>query len=263
MSMDEIKFDEMEEKSDEPGPKEGNDRTFLLVAGILGAIMVMSLIFLAVYAMIIVPRRNAMESKELVEIYLTNTAVVLAGQLTAEASKWTAIPTNAQAVILETATPSSSGIQIEQAAPTATRAGIKLEPTKKVVRTALPPTPVPTLEMSTYPVPDTYTLRTGEFPFCIARRFDIAPSALLSANNLTSASPVYAGTVLTIPENAPAYNLGNRALRAHPTSYVVQSGNTVHSIACLFGDVDPRNIEAANNLTGAYTLSVGQTIQIP
>lgn len=64
-------------------------------------------------------------------------------------------------------------------------------------------------------------------------------------------------------EDAPAYNLGARALRAHPTSYLVQSGNTVYSIACIFGDVDPRNIEAVNNLTGAYTLSVGQTIQIP
>jgi LysM repeat protein len=114
-----------------------------------------------------------------------------------------------------------------------------------------------------YPVPDTYTLQKGEFPFCIARRFDIAPSALLSANNLSSSSSISVGTVLTIPENAPAYNLGDRSLRAHPTSYVVQSGNTVYSIACTFGDVDPRNIEAANNLTGAYTLSAGQTIQIP
>jgi LysM repeat protein len=263
MSKDEINFDEIEENEGASPPKEESDRTFLLVAGMLGAIMIGALIFLAVYAMIIVPRRKAAESTQLAEIYLQNTQVVLAGQLTAEASIWTAIPTNAQALILETATPSGSGIRVEQAAPTATRSGVKLEQIKTLKPTAVPPTPVPTLEVSTYPVPDTYTLQTGEFPFCIARRFDIAPSALLSANNLSSTSPVYAGTVLTIPEDAPAYNLGARALRAHPTSYVVQSGNTVYSIACLFGDVDPRNIEAVNNLTGAYTLSVGQTIQIP
>jgi LysM repeat protein len=129
--------------------------------------------------------------------------------------------------------------------------------------TAVQPTAVPAGEVSTYPIPSTYTLQSGEFPFCIARRFNIAPSALLSANNLSDASIIYPGAVLTIPKNAPVYNLGSRSLRAHPTSYVVQSGDTVNSIACLFGDVDPRNIEAVNNFTGAYAISVGQTIQIP
>ena len=263
MSMDEINFDEIEEKKDAPVPEEAKDRTFLLVAGILGAIMIGSLIILAVYAMIIAPRRKAAESAQMAEIYLQNTQVVLAGQLTAEASKRTASPTNTQTAIPETATPSGGAIQVEQAAPTATRSGIKLEPTKKVDPTAVPPTPVPTVMVSEYPVPDTYTLHSGEFPYCIARRFDIAPSALLSANNLGSSSSISAGTVLTIPENAPAYNLGARALRAHPITYVVQSGETVYSIACLFGDVDPRNIEAANNFTGDYVMSAGQTIQIP
>jgi len=129
--------------------------------------------------------------------------------------------------------------------------------------TAVNPTPEPPGETSTYSIPSSYTLKSGEFLFCIARRFNIAPSALLSANNMSDNTLSYPGDVLTIPQSAPVYNLGARSLRAHPTSYVVRSGDTVNSIACLFGDVDPRNIEAVNNFTGAYTISVGQTIQIP
>jgi len=116
-------------------------------------------------------------------------------------------------------------------------------------------------DVDDYPVPDTYTLQPGEFPFCIARRFDIAPSALLSANGLSSSSMTYPGTVLKIPKNAAHYNLGSRALRAHPTTYVVRSGDTANSVACLFGNVDPRAILAKNGLQNS--LPVGQSIQIP
>ncbi len=112
-----------------------------------------------------------------------------------------------------------------------------------------------------YPVPDQYTLKSGEFPYCIARRFDIAPAALLSANGLSSSSMTYPGTVLVIPKNAGHYNLGSRALRSHPTTYVVRSGDTASSVACLFGDVDPRAIKAVNDV--GENLPVGRTIQIP
>ena len=112
-----------------------------------------------------------------------------------------------------------------------------------------------------YPVPDQYTLKSGEFPYCIARRFDIAPATLLSANGLSSSSMTYPGTVLVIPKNAGHYNLGSRALRAHPTTYVVRSGDTASSVACLFGDVDPRAIKAVNDV--GENLPVGSTIQIP
>jgi hypothetical protein len=92
MNMDEINIDNKNEIEGGTPPKNKNDRTFLLVAGILGAIMIMSLIFMAVYAMIIVPRQKADVSAERVGINLTNTAVVMASQLTAEASAWTATP---------------------------------------------------------------------------------------------------------------------------------------------------------------------------
>jgi len=157
-------------------------------------------------------------------------------------------------------TPSDAG----DATPIVSSPGEKSKPTATKRPSAAKPTakpPTPTGDVKEYANPDTYTLKTGEFVYCIARRFNIAPATLLSANNLGSI--VYPGTVLTIPKNAPVYNLGPRALRTHPTTYVVQAGDSVFSIACLFGDVDPRNIKSVNNLTDNYKLPVGKTIQIP
>jgi LysM repeat protein len=139
------------------------------------------------------------------------------------------------------------------------------EPTKEPEPTEEPEnkpeaTPVPEQE---YPVPKTHTLQKGEFPFCLARRFDIAPSAVLAANGLTSSSVTFAGQTLKIPQDAGRFNAGDRALKAHPTEYTVQAGDTVFSIACQYGDVDPRAIEAHNGLSGAYTIKVGQVLVIP
>jgi len=113
-----------------------------------------------------------------------------------------------------------------------------------------------------YEVPKNYTLQSGEFPYCIARRFNIDVTSLLNANGLGVNSSVYPGTTLIIPRDAASF-AGTRALRAHPTDYTVQYNDTVNSIACYFGDVDPRAIEAVNGLTGDYSLSQGQVIKIP
>ncbi|MBE9525218.1 MAG: hypothetical protein IMY76_08965 [Chloroflexi bacterium] len=106
MNMDDINFDEIEENEDAPNPEESSNRTFLLVAGILGAIMIVSLVLMAVYAMMIVPNRKAAESTQIAEIVLQNTQVAMASKLTAEALAWTAIPTNTRTPIPVTATPS-------------------------------------------------------------------------------------------------------------------------------------------------------------
>jgi hypothetical protein len=45
-------------------------------------------------------------------------------------------------------------------------------------------TPMPTVVVPTVTRPVEYTLMPGEFPFCIARRFDLDQEQLLSLNNL-------------------------------------------------------------------------------
>jgi hypothetical protein len=106
MSMDDINFDEIEEIEESPQSEDSGNRTFLLVAGILGSILVLSLILMAVYAMMIVPNRQAAQSTELAGINAQNTQVAMDSGLTAVAQAWTATPTNTRTPIPETATPS-------------------------------------------------------------------------------------------------------------------------------------------------------------
>lgn len=130
-------------------------------------------------------------------------------------------------------------------------------------------TPVPTSVAAATSVPPViasgseYILRAGEHPYCIARRYNVDPDALLKASGLTSPDIYYAGLKLIIPQNGPFP--GTRALKPHPATYTVVSGDeTVYSIACLFGDVDPNGILSLNpSINASSKLTVGQVLQIP
>jgi LysM repeat protein len=135
--------------------------------------------------------------------------------------------------------------------------------------TATPTSPPPTtpatqvtVPTSTPGIPSTYTLRTGEYPYCIARRYNLNPTELLNLNGLSSFSTVYAGMTLKIPQTGNPFP-GNRSLRSHPTTYTVQSGENIYEVACKFGDVSPDAIATANGLQAPYSISAGQTLQIP
>ncbi len=119
-------------------------------------------------------------------------------------------------------------------------------------------TPYPT---STPGKPTSWTLQKGEFPYCIARRFDVDPIDLLTMNGMTLNSYPYEGTVLTIPSSGSFP--GTRSLIAHPTTYTVLGSETVYQIACKYGDVDPNIILAANGLAAGTALKAGQVLQIP
>jgi LysM repeat protein len=108
--------------------------------------------------------------------------------------------------------------------------------------------------------PSTYTLQKGEFPFCIARRFDLNVGTLLSANGLSMSSKPGVGTVLQIPSGG-SFD-GNRVLHAH-SDYTVKAGDTLYTIACYFGDVSPEAIIAVNGLSGEGDVKSGMTLKIP
>ena len=109
--------------------------------------------------------------------------------------------------------------------------------------------------------PATYTLQIGEYPYCIARRFNVNPNDLLAVNHLTDGQLFQPGLTLTIPSTGTFP--GPRALHSHPGTYIVVADDTIYKIACYFGDVDPLAIATANKLVAPYKLTVGQTLTIP
>ena len=142
--------------------------------------------------------------------------------------------------------------------------------------TPVPPTQAPTQAPAASPQPSTrggraipaeYVLHQGEFPYCLARRFDIHPDDLLRANGIDACRSYFApGTRLRIPQNARPFPDGAvRSLRPHPTTYTVRgSGETLYSIACLFGDVWPEDIAQANGLPlNDEPLAPGTVLHIP
>jgi cytoskeletal protein RodZ len=78
--LDDIDLDIPEEEPQRPRPS-GN-RSFLVVAGILGAIMLLALIGLAIYALVILPRQQAAEEAGPSSLQLTSTALAQALQVT-------------------------------------------------------------------------------------------------------------------------------------------------------------------------------------
>jgi LysM repeat protein len=111
-------------------------------------------------------------------------------------------------------------------------------------------------------VPSTYVVQQGEFVYCLARRFNVNPEELLTLNSLGPNPLLQPGMTLNIPQTGNLFP-GARALKIHPTNYTVAAGDTVYTIACGFGDVDPLAIVQVNNLTTPYTLIPGQALNIP
>jgi len=161
-----------------------------------------------------------------------------------------------------------SGTQVAGATPTQAISGVTTPGGVEPLVTQIAPTQAPAtstpipVATSTPGIPQSYTLQKDEFPYCIARRFNLNPTELLNINGLSVNSTFYAGMALKIPQTGNHFP-GQRALRTHPTNYTVVAGDTIYKIACLFGDADPNMIAAANNLTAPYRLTSGQILYIP
>ncbi|MCL5428791.1 MAG: LysM peptidoglycan-binding domain-containing protein [Chloroflexi bacterium] len=123
-------------------------------------------------------------------------------------------------------------------------------------------TPAPITELA---VPSSYTLHLGEWPYCLARRFDIDSAALLTANGLTEqqAANLSVGYKLVIPVDEVGTFGAARSLRSHPTTYTASGSDTFYSIACAFGDVWPEHIAEANGMDLDEELPGGMQLYIP
>lgn len=138
-------------------------------------------------------------------------------------------------------------------------------PTAEPAATATqePPTAAPVTVSSPTPgTPSSYTLKKGEHPFCIARRFNVNQYELLNINGLGLNSRPQVGFSLRIPQTGNDF-AGNRTLQSHPDTYSVQSGDSIYSIACKYGDVAPEAIAQANDIGVNADLAAGRNLEIP
>jgi LysM repeat protein len=146
-----------------------------------------------------------------------------------------------------------------------------------VVTTTPAPTTVVSVNGTVYPAtvvappvpgnaPGTYTLQQGEFPYCIARRYNLNPEELLRLNNLRDWNAQYLspGLTLQLPQTGDPFP-DVRALHNHPDTYTVSGNNdtTLFGVACYYGDIDPATIAQANNLSLDTNLTIGQQLTIP
>jgi LysM repeat protein len=120
--------------------------------------------------------------------------------------------------------------------------------------TPVPPTPVPTTAPSTGSV--YHTVQAGENLYRISLRYGTTVSAIVAANNLPNANSIYVGQVLLIPGS------GQGQPSSGGTTYVVQPGDTLYSIARRYGTTVAA-LAAHNGIVPPYTIKVGQTLRIP
>ncbi len=180
----------------------------------------------------------------------------------------------AQTTVANGGTPATPGAVVTATTPLAETTGTVLAPSD-VIATATStavvistPTNANSLPAATsVPAgvrPASYTLQSGEFPYCIARRFNVDPDELLALSGLSSAqaNSLSSGTVLKIPQSG-AFP-GSRMWHSHPDTYTVDSSSeTIYGVACYYGDIDPNAIASANGISVSASLTAGQQLQIP
>ena len=118
--FDDLEFEDLD--SDETvTTSRGSNRTFLVVAGILGGILLLALLAIAAYAIVILPGRDTGQQTQVAAINATNTAVAEESQLTAVARQITLTPAfTATFTPTKTSTPTPTNTSTPVLAPTNT-----------------------------------------------------------------------------------------------------------------------------------------------
>jgi len=208
------------------------------------------------------PLPTGVDAMQLVADFGTQTAQAASGTLVTPAV--TGTPGTASPV---TDTPAlSNGTFITPLSGTGTPVAVTFTPAPVTVVTSSGVTAAASTYVAPAGAPASYTLQQGEFPYCIARRYNLDPGELLRLNGLNDwdAQHLSAGLTLQLPQTGNPFP-GTRALNPHPTSYTVTGGadTNLYAVACLYGDVFPDAIAQANSLSVSAVLTAGQQLSIP
>jgi len=106
MDLDDNEFDL--DSEDSSAPEESANRTFYIVAGVIGGVMLLSLICLALYALVYAPQQRNVRATQVAAINAQNTQLAQAAVETGLAAKFTATPTVTPIPPTATTSPSPS-----------------------------------------------------------------------------------------------------------------------------------------------------------
>jgi LPXTG-motif cell wall-anchored protein len=106
LDLDDNDFDL--EPEDSPSPEESGNRTFYIVAAAIGGVMLLSLICLALYALVYAPQRRNDQATQVAAINAQNTQVAQAAIETGLAAQFTNTPTLTSIPPTATSSPSPS-----------------------------------------------------------------------------------------------------------------------------------------------------------
>lgn len=149
------------------------------------------------------------------------------------------------------------------AIPGTPQAAVLIPPVSGAASAALAQPAAPAMPArAALPRPEVYHLQRGEYPYCLARRYDIHPQDLMALNGFSYRQVFYPGQAIHLPRLSRPFP-GRRALRTYPATYTVRPGDSLYSIACDFGDLDPQALLQANVLEGPGKLKAGMRLVIP
>lgn len=129
------------------------------------------------------------------------------------------------------------------------------------------PAPSGAVPTSATGAPTTYIVQPGEWFYQIARKFNITVAQLQAANPGVDPNFLRPGQVLKIPPEAspitptPGEATPTPAAGA-PSTYTVQAGDTLSSIAARF-KTTPMALQIANNLPNPNAIYPGMVLVIP
>jgi LysM repeat protein len=147
--------------------------------------------------------------------------------------------------------------------PATATAGLHAASPATARATAAPPT-VPPPRPAASATPVLYTVQEGDTLFVIALNYGVTIEVIAAANDIDNPELIHPGQVLVIPVGSTAQQAAPKSAygTAAPGTYIVQSGDSLFTIALEFG-VTVESLVVANQIKNPEFIRPGQVLIIP